>query len=144
VPRFRVKKLSNVPSEILEQALGDLIQCRKDGIVINMETWVAVRPEPYKCECCLAGAMLIKNCTTNLLDVKGCSHFYWFGDFSDAVQRKMEFLNCVRNGDVELALKASGRKPVVPSRRVVLYSSDPSKWMRQMRQIVKQLRKHGL
>jgi hypothetical protein len=159
------KHLSDVPSELLQQALDDLEKVEADPrYIVDMCRWHQPL-EDQRCAVCLAGAVLAGSGLSYTIDWR---HI----EFNVNIERKLGVIDSLRTGDARSAIcslhhaSAPGsmlrtkygdgdsiyasfdnvfeQLPQGLDRAVTPYSDNPAKWRAEMVQLVADLRANGL
>lgn len=137
-----MKKLPNKPSKLLELALKDLRAVEADGrYIVDMCTYHNKRSKGGKCHVCLAGAVMAKS-----LKAK-CGESYAPYSYEAGVRDQLFTLKCFCDGVISFGLLFTST-PIPPDLPdfvgVTPYEESPSEFKRDMKKIIKLLKKAGL
>lgn len=137
-------ELPDLPSELIESAMGDLERVENDArYVIDMTKWHEPNQRTGLCSVCLAGAVMSRKFGPN-------SEVLMFGldgeTFDNSTLAKLLALDYFRNGSVAAGLVTMGFEDNVSQarRKVTPYETNPVYFREDMRDLVKYLRNHGL
>ncbi len=139
-----MKKLSNKPSVLINQALADLKKIEKNrNYVIDMQVWHAPKTKKEKCQVCLAGAVM--SCR---LDVRPSQHKHLM-DYEDTeLAPKLRALDDFRKGKIDTALSELGHDvPLGMPSWVIAPDYDyegPEDFKKYLANLAKELKSHGL
>lgn len=135
-----MNKLPDIPSELITLALNDLLKVEKrKGYKVDMSVWH--EPDNKVCLVCLAGAVLA--CEYGLdkrVEVD-------WDEIGEEASLKADALNCFRTGGIDFgfeSLKLDQDLGQSFNRVITKYSDDRLGFYRDMRKLVRDLRKQGL
>ena len=137
-----MKKLPNKPSKLLKRALKDLEAVEvDDNYVIDMAIYHQTPRGSDECHVCLAGSAMAKSLKAepNAERVPN--------NYDDKVKGKLIALDCFRAGIIDNALMFMSRPiPHTLPRRVDVtpYKKSPKRFKKDMKKIIKLLKKAGL
>ena len=151
----KMKSLKNYKklSSLLELALDDLakqeqLAARPNAACkVNMLKWWVPNEknggESHVCTVCLAGSVMKFSLNRPpLIGEKEVSEFHP-EHYDSLTQDRLFALNCLREGDIRSAAECIGIETVLGSQDVTAYETDHKQWRKDMRQLVRDLKKAG-
>jgi len=139
------KKLSDIPSELLTQALNDLKLCENNpNVEIDMSTWCY--SDGVTCYVCLAGATVYNNIEDNISLIERYPNKQLFlSNIEDNIQEKLKLLDDFKNGNVTKGLsRLNISNAHIEDREISPYLFNNDQFYKDMYRLVEDLKKVGL